>query len=307
MRSNLTKLLMLLALIGLPFSALGAQDAEKPAEGETKTADLPTVDELIAKVIEAEGGREAMAKITNRITRANVEMSMQGMRGSMETWQFGDEKFRVKTTFEGLGSYEQGMLDGVFWNMDTISGGRILEGAERELAMRQLHLHPVLHMKEDFPKIEIQGIETVRGIDCYEIEAVPTTGAPETWYFGVEDHLTHRRSTIVENPQLGKVKVVTDNHDYKVIDGLTLPHRLEVDQGMMKITLVISEYVHNTDMPDEIFALPPLIQKLVEMKGGEDEKKDGSDADAGAGEKKEDAGGGEKKEGTGGGSESAGG
>ena len=142
--------LLLAALIVAPLFALRADEpAEKP------DADLPDVDTIIAQMIEAEGGKEAMAKVRSRKTTGDLEFAGMGMSAKLESWNGGDRKYRSSMSIEGFGSFDQGILGDLAWSNDPVQGARILEGVEAEMMTNDAELHPKLAVKTNYPEIRV--------------------------------------------------------------------------------------------------------------------------------------------------------
>jgi len=276
----------LLALVvgsGLPLVAQEGAGAP-PAEAEP----LPSAESIIERMIEAEGGRDAMAPIRTRTIRGQIEIIGMGMTAAFVSHNAGQagyyESMSIPGNEQGVPamSFDQGYTEGVAWSLDTMQGGRLLEGVEKEMRRRSSHLHLLLHIAEDYAKIECVGRRQVGDRPAYELQMTPKLGSPETWIVDAETWLSLRNEMTIEAPMLGKIKMSIAASDYRMVDGLRLPHRMEIEQGPTRLLLTISAYEHNAEIPPETFRLPAVIQELLAKEKGKTAGGAGEGAQPGA-------------------------
>ena len=85
---------------------------------------LPTGAEIVERSIEHIGGRQKLAKVRNRLTKATMQMKMFGksINGSMIAYQARPNKYYIKSQFPGLYTVEQGCNGEVVWEVNSMSG-----------------------------------------------------------------------------------------------------------------------------------------------------------------------------------------
>ncbi len=259
------------------------------ADDEEKQADpLPTAERIVEQMIAAEGGRAAMEKITTRTILGNFEFIGMGMTANFSSWNAGDGRYRDSMSIPGMGSFEKGILGEISWSHDPIQGGRILEGIELDLQRRSSHLSPLLHLEEDYEKIETVGSKEIDGQLCFELLMTPKVGEPETWFIRGDNFLAVRTEMTVDAPAVGRLKMVMEAKDYQEIDGIRLPHLMIIEQAGQNMTLKITKYEHNLEISGEKFELPQAVQKLVDKQKekaaeGSEPKKEPAENPVGAG------------------------
>ncbi|MEE8142203.1 MAG: hypothetical protein V3T77_03815, partial [Planctomycetota bacterium] len=104
-----------------------AQDTDKATQSPSDPAPsdpAPSVDELIAKFIEASGGAEAISKISTRISEGTVEMPMQGIKASMTFMQKAPGLSVSKMVIPDLMVHREGTKGKIAWELGN-SGPRI--------------------------------------------------------------------------------------------------------------------------------------------------------------------------------------
>src|SRR5215471_12358209 len=110
------------------FGAVVAQDKKQPDPKE-----------IMEKYIKATGGREAYGKIKNVVSEGTIEVSQQGIKGDMKSWHEGD-KLVIEFNIANVAKIIQGTDGKVAWEMNSLTGNRIREGAEREEFLREAEL-----------------------------------------------------------------------------------------------------------------------------------------------------------------------
>jgi len=261
-----TPFFLLSLSLGLSLPLVAQESGGKPPVIEP----LPTAESIIERMIEAEGGREAMAAVRSRIIRGEIQILGLGMTAAFVSHNTGEGGYHESMSIPGneqgqpAMTFDQGYSDGIAWSLDTMQGGRLLGGVEKEMRRRSSHLHLLLHIAEDYSKIECVGKRQVGERPAYELKMTPKVGNPETWIVDAETWLSLRNEMTIEAEMLGKIKMALAASDYRLVDGLRLPHRMEIEQGPTRLLLTITAYEHNAEIPPETFQLPPVIQQLLE-------------------------------------------
>lgn len=247
----------------------GAEGAAKP-EPAAPEEPLPAADFVVERMIAAEGGREAMGKVRSRIIHGELEVIGMGMSATFTSWNDGKGGYRESMTIPGNPEgtpgmeFDQGYIGGVAWGLDTLQGARLLDGVEKEMRRRSSHLHLLLAIGEDYQKVECVGRKVIRERPCYEMRMTPQLGNAETWFVDAESFLGVRTEMTVEAPMIGKIKMALGATDYREVDGLHLPHRMELEQGPARLILTVKSYEHNAEIPAETFQLPAAVQELID-------------------------------------------
>jgi len=156
--------------------AAGAQDTQ-PAAGK-----LPTVEEVLTKSIEALGGRKAMEAVHSHVMTAKFEVLGQQMEGEITIYAAEPNLRYTELTIPGFGQERSGTDGTVHWQISTMVGARLLEGAEKATSVRESRFNAALYWQELYEKAECVGLSEVDGRPCFEVVMTPAEGQPETVY-----------------------------------------------------------------------------------------------------------------------------
>jgi zinc protease len=246
-----------------------AQDKPKPdAPGKTempkaeapktdaKAAALPTVDEIITNNVKAVGGKEAIEKITSRTIKGSFDIEAFGVAGApVEIFSKAPNKTSTKIDIPGFGVVNR-VFDGAKgWSSDPMSGLREMSGAELAQMKRGSDFYQELNLKEHYAKMEVKGKEKVGSSETYVIEATPAEGSPEKFYFDVNTGLLVRHDAEAETPQ-GKMMMETYLGDYKVVDGVQIPHTTKQVSPAVSFVIKITEVKNNVEIDNAKFNKP---------------------------------------------------
>src|SRR5262245_66423337 len=164
-------------------------------------------------------------------------------------------KSAIKIDITGFGLVNR-VFDGASgWASDPMSGLRELSGLELAQMKRGSDFYQELNFKKHYTKAALKGKEKVGSYETYVIEATPSEGSPEKLYFDVNTNLLVRHDAEAENPQ-GKLLMETYLEDYKVVDGVKIPHTVKQVKPAMTIVIKVSEDKNNLEIDDAKFNKP---------------------------------------------------
>jgi hypothetical protein len=103
--------------------------------------------------------------------------------------------------------------------------------------------------------MEVKGKEKVGSYETYLIEATPAEGSPEKFYFDVNTGLLVRHDAEAETPQ-GKTMFETYLEDYKVVDGIQIPHKTKQASSEITFVIKITEVKNNVEIDNAKFNKP---------------------------------------------------
>jgi len=251
-----------LALVMLGAFTCAAQEKPKAdapkadgAKTDAKPAALPAVDDILDKYVKAIGGKEAIEKITSRTVKGSFEIEAMNMSGTLEMFAKAPNKNAMKIDLPGVGMVYN-VFDGAKgWDSNPMTGLRELSGAELAAMKRRADFHSEINFKKHYPKMEVKGKEKVGSSETYVIEATPDEGGPEKLYFDVNNGLLVRHDLEAEGPQ-GKIATEIYTDDYKVVDGVKIPHTLKQVNPMFAMTMKFTEIKTNVEIDEAKFNKP---------------------------------------------------
>jgi hypothetical protein len=242
---------MTLILLSLALSvAAFAQEAKpKPAEG------MPSADQIIEKYVQAMGGKAALEKLNSRTTKASFEIPSMGAGGTVETFAKAPNKSLAIITVPGFGVIREGYTGTAAWSEDPAMGMRDKSGLELTDAKLASEFHRPLKLKQLYPTMTVTGKQKVGEKEAYVIEAKPTEGSVEKWYFDAQTGLLIRQDAERESPQ-GKMPTEIYLEDYKEVDGIKIAHTIRQTTPMFTINIKTEEVKHNVPVDDAKFNKP---------------------------------------------------
>jgi hypothetical protein len=198
-------------------------------------ADAPTVDSIVAKHIEAVGGKAAMGKFHSRRVQFKMESETLG-NSEGEVLAQAPDRQRSHFDLGTNGIMDEGFDGTVAWAKNPWQGLRVKTGDELAKVKRDALFHPELHYKSLYPDLAYKGIEKVGDEDAWRLESKPTATSKEQFWLSTKTALLVRQDSQFEGPA-GAVNINILPQDYKTIDGLKFPGAMK-----MKVTSGGQEY-----------------------------------------------------------------
>src|SRR5262249_12204290 len=200
-KDMIMKKALLITLVGLmvcPCALGGYQQqrssatAQEPKAGEQ----LPSIDQILNRYVQAVGGKAAIEKLNSLILTGTMEVQAAGLSGKTELIARAPNKYVLKVEIEGVGTFTQAYDGTAGWAQDPINGLRDISGVELAQLKREADLHHQTHLKELYTKLAVKGKEKVGTSDAYVIEATPPEGGTEKLYFDTQSGLLVRTDAV---------------------------------------------------------------------------------------------------------------
>jgi hypothetical protein len=179
---------------------------------------LPSVDDILAKYVQALGGEQAIRKVTTRVitARGSVPTGPGGtipVPAEVEQYQkapnlmvdiYRTKAFTVSDGFDGTTK----------WNQDM--QGRVIDALriDENRAKRDDDLYESLDLKREYKSLAVSGVEKVNDRDAYLIVGYPEGDTPERLYFDIQTGLLIRKMTLLPTPA-GNSPFLVDYGDYR--------------------------------------------------------------------------------------------
>ena len=221
-------------------------------------ADAPTVESILAKHIEAEGGKAALEKVRSRQVQFKLESeTMPESEG--EVFAQAPDRQRSHIDLGGAGVINEGFDGTVAWAKNPWQGLRVKTGDELAKVKRDARFNRELSYKTIYPDLAYKGTEKVGDEDAWLLESKPTASSKERFWFSTKTALLIHQESQYEGPD-GTVRVSGFPQDYKTIEGLKYPGslKLKVSNGSQEyeFTLKFLNVKHNVEIDSAKFAKP---------------------------------------------------
>jgi len=135
------------------------------------------------------------------------------------------------------------------------------EGMQLEAAA-QYYNSRLLNLKKNKITLAFVGHAQVRGRDSLQLEVAAATGMKRQVFFDPQTHLI-----VKEEATVGGVEEEILYDDYRAVDGVKLPYKIELHRGNDKYNIEISRAVVNGTVGERVFDFPIKSQvKLPDLK-----------------------------------------
>ena len=222
-------------------------------------ASAQTVDELIAKNIEAKGGM-AKLKAVKSMRASGKMIGGQGMEIPFVMTNKRPKSAKIEFTFQGMTGMQ--VYDGkTAWMSMPFMGKKepeVMPPDEAKMIEEQADFDgPLMDYKEKGHTVELAGKEQVEGADAYKIKVTLKGGDVRTIYLDAETYLeikVEAKRTIRGSEVEGESLL----SDYKEVGGMMMAHVMEsgAKGSPQRQKLVIDKIELNVDAADNLFAMP---------------------------------------------------
>jgi hypothetical protein len=241
-------------LVGLsPNHTINYYDVEgKPIDPASLKKSLPaglTAESVIEDYLKAIGGREKLESLEDLVI--NMKMDMQGMSVDAMMYQKAPDKYRM-TVSVGGNVLSDTRFDGTVGKMSGMQGEQVLEGKQLENLQAQSQFMPELKYGELGYQLQLESLELVDGKETYRVEVTHPGSGTGYDYYDTETGLRIREDKIEVSPE-GEMVQTTMLSDYKAVDGILFPHKLDLTIGQQQISVTVDDIKINTGLDDSEF------------------------------------------------------
>jgi len=223
---------------------------------------LITVDDLLAKMIEAYGGEANLRKHSSSITKVDVDFENQGVLGEgvisarAPNLTAGDVHLMALNKQIGtVVSYFHGNSGG-----ETLSFGpdEIYSGKRLEDIRTGSDFYDVLNWKRNYNSISVKRMAKIGDDDVYVVQRQSEKGTPITDYVSAKSFLVLKRDSVISSETAAIELPQTEMFsDYRSVDGVMIPFKMvsnNVANG--DVVLRIKEVKFDQPISDSVFKKP---------------------------------------------------
>jgi hypothetical protein len=235
--------LLLLTLLAVPSHA---QDAAK----------------IVDQYIKAEGGSKALSKMQT----LTLEGTFSGADGKAGTYTFNTKL--PNRYYSELVIGDRAVIEAYngksAWHRDTAGEIATLVGAEgAQLEAAGLYYNSrLVNAKKNKVGIGFAAHAQVRGKNALEIEATTNAGIKRHVFFDEQTHLI-----LKEEATIGGIDEQILYDDYRTLDGVKLPYKIELHRGNEAYDITVTRAVVNGTVGERVFDFPKKSQvQLPDLK-----------------------------------------
>jgi hypothetical protein len=240
-----------------PFSVavLGPGDEVKPPT-------LPSVDQILAKYVQALGGEQALRRVTSVVmtgTRQNYNPAAAALPRAVPIEQYWKApNLKVVIARPANGAASNGFDGTTAWAQDARGRVTQLAGVAASRTKRDADFYSALNLKQQYQRMTVQGIEKIGDRDTYAVAAVPQGESPEWFYFDTQSGLLLRHQTISPTA-VGNAPLATDYDNYRDAgNGVKMPFVIYIVGPSRPdcVTIAIDKIQLNAAIDNGKFAQP---------------------------------------------------
>jgi outer membrane lipoprotein-sorting protein len=217
-----------------------------------------TVDEIIAKNIQAHGGMEKLKSVKTR--RASAKFSAGSFKADIQQVNKRPADVRMEFVIQGMAQVRA--YDGkTGWQLNPFGGRReaelLSEDDMKELVVEADIDGPLVDYKEKGHSAELMGHDSVEGTDCYKVQLTLKNGDIRTYYLDSDSYLELKletRTFIRGAPRESE----TYYGDYEQVDGIYFPFAIEQGQkgDPDRVRFTVEKVEINPPVDDALFSKP---------------------------------------------------
>ena len=220
-----------------------------------KSGSLPTVDEVLARYVEAVGGAKAIKGVNSRIIKGGLDVAGISRGGSFETHALAPNKVLSIIQAHPVGVVKVGYDGRTGW-MQSLEGVRVLKGSELAAVQRDADFYSPVTMKNVYAKVTLAGSSQIGFRDVYVLELQPATGPADKLYLDAKTYLPVRMNGVrTSGDATENIEVYFD--DWREVEGVKFPFQISQSSKSVTLTFSVKEVLNNAPVDPNIFALPP--------------------------------------------------
>jgi len=211
-----------------------------PVEAKTDASLTPEI--LLQKVVNAIGGKEAIAGIKDLQLKGTASVMGQSLDMS-QTYILPGNTVSVMS-MGGMAIMKQAVVEGKYsvsqQGMEAPITDEIKEGLDEAAAIAP----EALYLTKGY-QLKIVGAEKVEGKDAIDVEVTTPSGKKSHRFYDAKSFLLVKTAKSQEVPGRGTVTQQQFFNGYKTVNGIQLPTEEIVDMGQMKINIKYTDIKAN--------------------------------------------------------------
>lgn len=223
-----------------------------------------TVDEIIAKNLEAKGGLDKITAIKSG--KATGKIINSGMEMPITMWYVKPDKIKMEMTFS-----DKKMIfayDGkIAWQISPFSGSTDPQEMTGDTAdnmkenIENLN-DPLIDYEKKGHKVEFLGKDEMEGTEVLKLKLTLKSGKESTLYIDAETFIELK--TVSMNKRSDGQEVTIENvlGDYKPVAGVMMAHSISIKMnGQDSGSITFDSMEPNIQLDENFFSMPPKTEK----------------------------------------------
>lgn len=216
-----------------------------------------TAEDILGKMIDAQGGRISLEKIQDTVLTGYMEMAQMGLGGSLTTYQKEPNKLRLDATVQGTVVTQT--FDGeTGWMTNPLTGSteKMPPVLAEDFGRSALGNDALLNPEKYGITYTLTGKELLEGKEYFVLSQNFSDGFKASLLIDSETYLMYKTKTSTKNEIGEEIEVETIFSDYKNIEGILVAHTFVTYQdGSEFMRMTITKVDFNTGLEDKWFIL----------------------------------------------------
>ena len=216
-----------------------------------------SVDDVLEKMIKAQGGRAKLAAVKDVTISATFEMTDTGMSGDITRYQKNPNMARMD--IEVMGMVITQAYDGeTAWALNPQTcAAEDMPAEEAKSFVRDAHgYEALLDPKKHGLTYSIKGKETIEGKEYIVLEQTFSDDYTITQYIDTKTYLPYKAVAKAYDQMMMETEGETISTEYREVDGITVAYNLVIFEGGEEvITMTVSDVKFNSGLEDTLFKM----------------------------------------------------
>lgn len=216
-----------------------------------------TTDEILKKMIVAQGGRKALEAIKDSTLSGSMEMVQMSTSGSLKIQKKEPDKIRIEIELMGM-KIKQAYNGKKAWMINPNTGNteEMPEESAKEIKRQALGSVILLNPKKFGITYNFIGKEKIKDKDYLVLDQTFPDGHKATIYLDSKTYLIYKTKSTSLNHLGTEVETESFTSDYKKIMRIMVPHSITVFQGGQEyLRLSVTEVSFNSGLEDSLFKM----------------------------------------------------
>lgn len=227
-----------------------------PVTGQPEERRQDPTDGIVAAVLQAYGGREAVGKITSVIAKGKIADFLTGMQGHYARYYERPGKLRIEVMPAQGG--EVRILNG---ERGWQAGPQGFVEASRPMLQSMIYQYSSLDLPMGFAdrsyEVKLGGMRLFDGRETYLLLVTLKDAPPLKVFVDVRTSLIARVAADFSMGMMGASELATEYADFRPVEGVLFPHRLINYAGGTKLSEIVLSVIRlNRKIPDFLFSAP---------------------------------------------------
>lgn len=221
---------------------------------------LPSGEEIVARYIEAKGGKAHLESITSFRTLGEIRIDGE-VTSKNQTFQRKNCHLTINTLNDGTQT-SHGTNGKLAWYVDKTGVAKALEGDEGLNYIRHFStLHEAFEWKRQFDQISCVRLTPIDGQAAYEVHFKPKVGPTLVRFFHGKTGLFVREQRPLNE---GGPLLISRMTDYRRIDGSLVSHKRTNSVNGLSTEFILLKIEYNVTFIDSRFEPPPSLFRDAE-------------------------------------------